>query len=166
MTTTTTVSINLNALVVPAQSCMLHNPHAAPTQSLPPFAGAGLLQVLLWVPPLQAVEQALNRDHPPSTSTSHMSKSNDQPSLQLSLANAMQNTIVIKCILQPGPSIRTTPTYLDSLACCTPSSLRLHNPCRHSHAQDCCTFWSQFHLHNFSSTPRNRTILRLVCCRQ
>ena len=99
--------IDLNALAVPAQACMLHNPHAAPTQSLPPFAGAGLLQVLLCVPPLQAVEQAPNRDHPPSTSASHMSKSNDRPSLQVSLANAMLKTIFIKYILQPGPSTLT-----------------------------------------------------------
>jgi len=95
---------------------MLHNAHAAPTQSLPPFAGAGLLQVLLWVPPLQAVEQAPNRDHPPSTSASHMSKSNDQSSLQASLANAMFKTIFIKYILHPGPSTQSN-TDLPGQAC-------------------------------------------------
>ena len=66
--------IGLNKLVVPPQSCLLHNAHAPPTQPLPPFAGAGLLQVLLLVPTAQAVEHAPNRDHPPSTSTSQISK--------------------------------------------------------------------------------------------
>ena len=36
-----------NKLVTPSQACVLHNAHAAPTQSLPPLAGSGLLQVLL-----------------------------------------------------------------------------------------------------------------------
>ena len=45
------------------------------------------------------------------------------------------------------------------------SSLHPHNSCRRSHAQDCCTFWSQCHLHNFSSTRRTQTIPRRVHCR-
>ena len=45
------------------------------------------------------------------------------------------------------------------------SSLHPYNSCRRSHAQDCCTFWSQCHLHNFSSTRRTQTIPRRVHCR-
>ena len=50
-----------------AQVCVLHRLKFSPTQSLPPFAGAGLLQFLLWLPPPQALEQAPNADQPPST---------------------------------------------------------------------------------------------------
>ena len=50
-----------------AQACVLHAPIASPTHPLPPFAGAGLLQVLLLVPPPQALEHTPNRDHPPSS---------------------------------------------------------------------------------------------------
>jgi hypothetical protein len=38
-----------------------------PEQLLPPQAGAGLVQVLVWVPVPQVVEQALQADQPPLT---------------------------------------------------------------------------------------------------
>ena len=66
-TTTKQTSCTTNAIPVPVQTCVLHAMIEAPTQSLPPFAGAGLLHVLVCVPPLQALEHALRGDHPPST---------------------------------------------------------------------------------------------------
>ena len=66
-TTTKQTSCTTNAVPVPVQTCVLHAMIEAPTQSLPPFAGAGLLHVLVCVPPLQALEHALRVDHPPCT---------------------------------------------------------------------------------------------------
>jgi len=54
---------------------MLHALIALPTQLLPPFAGAGLLQLRLRVPPPQAAEHAPNRDQSPFTATHDMNQS-------------------------------------------------------------------------------------------
>ena len=53
--------------LAPAQTRVLHLALASATQSLPPFAGAGLLQVLVCVPPSQALEHAPKPDHPQSS---------------------------------------------------------------------------------------------------
>ena len=52
---------------LPGQACVLHTLVASPTQSLPPFARAGLLHVLVSVPPPQLFEHAPKPDHPPSS---------------------------------------------------------------------------------------------------
>ena len=49
---------------------MLHTLVPSPTQFSPPFAGAGLLHVLVSVPPPQLLEHAPKSDHPPSSALS------------------------------------------------------------------------------------------------
>ena len=46
---------------------MLQDWEESPEQFAPPLAGAGLLQLLLWVPPPQLAEQADQSDQPPFT---------------------------------------------------------------------------------------------------
>lgn len=51
------------------QAWLLHVCELGPEQDVPPFAGAGLVQVRVWVPPLQAAEQLLQPLQPPLTGT-------------------------------------------------------------------------------------------------
>ena len=50
-----------------AQAWVLHAWELAPTQSAPPFAGAGFVQVRACVPPPQVTEHVDQLDHPPFT---------------------------------------------------------------------------------------------------
>ena len=60
-------SAHRNKEALPGQACVLHSLVASPTQSLPPLAGAGLLHVLVSVPPPQLLDHAPKPDHPPSS---------------------------------------------------------------------------------------------------
>lgn len=48
-------------------AAVLHACELSPEQSLPPFAGAGAVQVRVWVPPPHCVLQSPQLDHPPLT---------------------------------------------------------------------------------------------------
>ena len=112
----------------------------------------------------------------PRPSAVHFNKPHDQVILSAKASSLTYQCNVKNYIYQTNSTARLinpNKPDLDRLACCTPSFRHRHNPCHHSHAQDCCTFWSQFRHHNFSSTRRNQTIPRkqtiprlLYCCYQ
>lgn len=52
---------------VGAHACVLQLWLEEPLQVAPSFSGAGLVQLLVWVPPPQLTEQLDQSDHPPST---------------------------------------------------------------------------------------------------
>lgn len=54
------------------QAATLHAWVLSPAQSLPPFAGAGLLQVRVCVPPPQSLSQTLHADQPPLTGVAQL----------------------------------------------------------------------------------------------
>ena len=128
----------------PGQACVLHTLVASPTQSLPLFAGAGLLQVLVSVPPPQRFEHAPKSDHPPSSVLSPLMPSAaqsiggrqcyDSPINNSHASNALnQKTNIIAHLRQHA--------YLHRLAYCMRRLHRQHNLCRHLQARGCCMFW-------------------------
>ncbi|MFO0109707.1 MAG: hypothetical protein ACK52W_04130, partial [Alphaproteobacteria bacterium] len=53
--------------IIVLQACVLQLCELAPEQSAPPFAGAGLVQLRVCIPPPHDAEQALQSLHPPLT---------------------------------------------------------------------------------------------------
>lgn len=138
---------------------MLHASLASPTQSLPPCAGAGLLQVLVRIPPPHALEHSPYLDHPPSTTNTHTYKRE---------STRVSNQAISIChtsnTKQTSPFVHINEPHLDKLACCRRESRRLRKSCRRSQAQGYCKFSSESLRHNPLSIPRNGTIHRRVYC--
>lgn len=62
------VNVQVGGLGAPfaqGQTCVLQDWELAPEQVAPPYCGAGLVQVRVWVPPPQETEQAPQSVHPP-----------------------------------------------------------------------------------------------------
>ena len=127
---------------------MLHDLVASPTQSLPPLADAGLLQVFLWVPPPQTFEHTPKRDHPPSSvlysvmpsATRHTRKHDHDRASRATRTSISRFYVEYEKRQHTTKPMHAYEPYFHTLAHCTLQSLRLHNVSRHSQEQGRCKF--------------------------
>ena len=108
---------------VPSQAFMLHVSSDRPTHPLPPCRGAGLVQVLVRVPPPHVFEHVPKAEKPPSTGTntneamSHECRECASERDEIKTHSPSAHTVISSQLLNAASGCISDPETLSQLAC-------------------------------------------------